>query len=392
MMDAKGSVGAPLMSLDEIIEHLPLGPYHWILASIAGCLYIADAMEVQLVNYIGYCAGEEWSLSDAEIATIVATPSIGAIFGTLLFGHIADVFGRRVGILVFGATISIFGFTTAFAPNYGSLVAFRIIVGMGIGGVSIPFDAIAELTREKFRFSFLGYVELYFVLGNLVMILFAWLLLKPYGWRFLCMITAIPIASATVAAFYFFPESPRWLLLQGRKAEAKETLNYIFERNSAVMPPCILKDDPRTSEDSVFLPAKLFETRAGTNITLRLFVLYFGYGFDYFGITLYIFNLSDKNDGEGSQCDFDYIPILISQLGATVGSLLMVFPYPGKIARKAEKKFYVSAIFLTGLFAFLMGLDFNYDSSVVFGTLATITSTYFMVSSRTCEYMNACLC
>ena len=55
-----------------------------------------------------------------------------------------DKYGRRMGFLLGAAIIILFGILTGFATNYYMLVSFRVIVGFGLGGATIPFDLLAE--------------------------------------------------------------------------------------------------------------------------------------------------------------------------------------------------------------------------------------------------------
>jgi MFS transporter, putative metabolite:H+ symporter len=96
---------APVFSLDEILEKIPLGYFHYRLLVVCGMSFMADAMEVTLLSFISTCAGADWGLADSEIALIASIVFVGVLVGSLFWGPFADHFGRRYafifGLLLF---------------------------------------------------------------------------------------------------------------------------------------------------------------------------------------------------------------------------------------------------------------------------------------------------
>jgi fucose permease len=186
----------PLLSLDEAIEELStpsIGFFHYSLLLLCGLAFMADALEVNLLSFLSTCAGNEWSLSNTEKASITGIVFCGMITGSQIWGVVSDVYGRRVGFLLATLLVTIGGLLTAFAKSFSFLLFARAIVGLGIGGTHVPFDLLAEFMPSKERGTFLVSIQYFWAIGSIMVTLFAWLLLDKHGWRILALITIIPV-------------------------------------------------------------------------------------------------------------------------------------------------------------------------------------------------------
>lgn len=165
------------------------------------------------------------------LSLISAAAIFGAVFGPMIFGRLGDLFGRKtiygieMVILMAGAILS------SVAWSFASLVAFRFILGLGIGG-DYPMSAtiMSEYSNVKSRGRLVGTVFAMQGFGLITGILLAIGLLYAIptnlglAWRLMLLAGAIP-----AAAVYFFrrrmPETPRYTLhVQGK---ARETANVV---------------------------------------------------------------------------------------------------------------------------------------------------------------------
>lgn len=131
--------------------------------------------------------------------------------------------------------MSIFGIATTFAQNVTMLIIFRFGVGIGVGGLVIPFDLLAEFTGKADRGKILICIEMFWTLGTMLVSGLAWLTLSSLGWRFLVGMCAVPVTLAAVTVRWL-PESPRWLFVKGRDKDAIEVLEYAARVNSKSFP------------------------------------------------------------------------------------------------------------------------------------------------------------
>ncbi len=211
------------MTLDEALAYIPVGYFHYRILFICGMTFIANGMEVSLLSFISTCAGQDWDLNTSEISLIASVVFGGQLVGTVFWGPLADSYGRRIAFICGSVLISGAGFASGFSPNYAWLLILRGLVGFGLGGATVPFDILAEFTPASHRGMFLIFIEYFWTLGSLLVSTLAWTLLDSQGWKFLTILTAIPVAISCLGGIPLLPESPRWLLVQGRRAEV---LNY----------------------------------------------------------------------------------------------------------------------------------------------------------------------
>ena len=109
------------------------------------------------------------------------------------------------------------------------------MVGFGIGGANIPFDLLAEFLPSSHRGQFLIWIEYFWTFGSLFVSGLAWASLSRYGWRFLTVMTAIPVTVTSLFSVWCLPESPRWLLLKGRFSEAEDVVRKAATVNGIKM-------------------------------------------------------------------------------------------------------------------------------------------------------------
>lgn len=114
------------------------------MLTAAGLCFAADSMEVLLLSFLAVVVQSEWGLSQEATSSITASVFLGALLGTLLLGPLGDKIGRKPVFVLSAAIISVFGVLTAVAHNLTVLVIIRFVVGMGVGGLVIPFDCVAE--------------------------------------------------------------------------------------------------------------------------------------------------------------------------------------------------------------------------------------------------------
>ena len=98
---------------------------------------MADAVEMMLLAILGPALTCYWpSVTQIQIATLTTGVFAGMMFGALLFGIVADKYGRRRVIVISAVLNTIFGIGTAFAPSYHWILLARILVGFALSGAA----------------------------------------------------------------------------------------------------------------------------------------------------------------------------------------------------------------------------------------------------------------
>lgn len=123
---------------------------HQLLLS-AGLVIAADTMEILLLSFLTLLVQAEWDLEPAQASAITSVAFCGAVLGTLVLGYLGDVWGRKPLFLFSTAMIATCGVLTALSTTYWMMMLCQFGVGFGVGGVTVPFDAIAEMIPNKER-------------------------------------------------------------------------------------------------------------------------------------------------------------------------------------------------------------------------------------------------
>jgi SP family arabinose:H+ symporter-like MFS transporter len=171
---------------------------------------------------------EVFHLNANLLGLTVSSALWGTIIGALLSGYPGQRFGRRDSLRIMAVFYLLSAVGCAFAWNWGSLIAFRIIGGLGIGGSSVLAPMyIAELAPAKWRGRLVGVFQIQIVVGILVAYLSNYIIaranLGAAEWRWQLGIAAVP-ALLFLIMLFFIPRSPRWLAMKNRNAEALEVL------------------------------------------------------------------------------------------------------------------------------------------------------------------------
>jgi MFS transporter, SP family, galactose:H+ symporter len=155
---------------------------------------------------------------------ITSWVTLGALFGALAAGVIADRVGRRHALLVAGGLFTAGAALESLAPGTGVLVVGRLVVGFGVGVASVaaPLYA-AEHAPTRWRGRFVSTYQLAITIGIFVAYLVDEALTSGNDWRLMLGISAVP-AVLLVIVMVPMPDTPRWLMKVGRRREAAASL------------------------------------------------------------------------------------------------------------------------------------------------------------------------
>lgn len=217
------------------LDALPWSPFHTRVVLALGITWVLDGLEVTLAGSVAGALRSTGTLglSDTAIGAAASAYLAGAVLGALLFGWLTDRWGRR---RLFFLTLGVYLLATAgtaFAWDFASYAALRFITGMGIGGEYAAINsAIQELVPARYR----GRTDLAingsFWLGAMLGSAGATVLLDPtvapedFGWRLAFGIGAV-LGAIVILFRRALPESPRWLVVRGRVAEAETVVRGI---------------------------------------------------------------------------------------------------------------------------------------------------------------------
>lgn len=169
-----------------------------------------------------------YDLSDGWLGFTVASALLGTIAGSILVGWPADRIGRRNMLVWTGVLYLVSALGCALAWDWYSLLVFRFIGGLGVGGASVLSPIyIAEISPAESRGRLVALAQFNIVLGILLAYVSNYVVtLFDFGdveWRWMFGVEALPAAVFTLLLFGI-SYSPRWLMAKGRKQEAMDVL------------------------------------------------------------------------------------------------------------------------------------------------------------------------
>ena len=269
------------------IERLPTSWWHVKTRIIVGVATFFDAFDALTIATVLPVLVPMWKLAPPQIGLLISAGFLGQLIGALLFGWIGERFGRMPAMIWSIAIFAVMSLVCAFAWDYNSLLVFRTLQGIGLGG-EVPIAAvyISELTRARHRGRFVLLYELVFPIGLVAASLLGLWLVPTYGWQTMFYIGALP---AILALFLrvLLPESPRWLAVHGHRAQADAVVSTIereTEKEVGKLPPVqpvVSTRERRASFSDLFGATYLRRT-------LVVWVIWFSAYFVNYGLSIWL--------------------------------------------------------------------------------------------------------
>ena len=217
-----------------------------VVAAIGGILFGYDTAVISGTTEI---VKNQFHLTDMMEGWYVGCALIGSICGVLVAGTLSDYLGRKLTMLISAALFSISAIGCAVCGSFDSLVAYRIIGGVGIGIVSIVSPIyISEVSPAKIRGTLVSLYQLAVTIGFLMAYLANWVIdaninpalafgdaglslwermMNTEAWRGMLGSETLP-ALLFFLIIFFIPESPKWLVVKGKMEKAATVLAKIY--------------------------------------------------------------------------------------------------------------------------------------------------------------------
>ena len=219
------------------------------VAAIGGILFGYDTAVISGTTAI---VKNQFTLTDMMEGWYVGCALIGSIAGVLVAGSLSDYLGRKLTMLISAALFSISAIGCAVCGSFDSLVAYRIIGGVGIGIVSIVSPIyISEVSPAKIRGTLVSLYQLAVTVGFLLAYLINWMIdsnidpsisgdvtlwqkiMHTEAWRGMLGSETVP-ALLFFFIIFFIPESPKWLIVNGKINKASLVLSKIYATDEEV--------------------------------------------------------------------------------------------------------------------------------------------------------------
>jgi sugar porter (SP) family MFS transporter len=222
-------------------------------------LYFFGALGGILFGYdLGVIAGvlvviqKVWNLSSFDKGVVTASLSVGAMIGAGLAARLTGHIGRRRTIMTAGAVVIVATVACALSPGFGYLVAFRTVLGVGIGlsSATVP-TYLSELAPSRIRGAMGSLNQIFIVTGILIAFLVSYWLQPHDAWQWMFAGAIVP-ALVLVVGLTFLPETPRWLLNLGRDDEARAVLASTHGKEDLEQEVTAIREVIRLDQEQVY--------------------------------------------------------------------------------------------------------------------------------------------
>jgi AAHS family 4-hydroxybenzoate transporter-like MFS transporter len=269
------------LDIRRFIDNRPVSRYQLLVAVMCGLIVFVDGFDAQAMGFVAPALTEAMKISRGVLGSVISSGLVGMMVGALVSGPLADRIGRKPVLISCALIFGIGSLLTATAQSLESLMAWRAITGLGMGG-AMP-NAIALTSEYMPRRRRAGAVTMMicgFSLGAAVGGLVAASLIPRFGWPSVFVVGGVfPIAIAVISV-YVLPESIRFLVVTGgAESRARGYLSRIAHGEAVAGPLSPGHDEHGALQSGSghaagFIVSELFANgRAGA--TILIWVIYF---------------------------------------------------------------------------------------------------------------------
>jgi MFS transporter, putative metabolite:H+ symporter len=217
----------PYLGRSPFEQQSSLSSHQRRLLALVGIGSMLEFWDAYLIGFIMAFLIHPWGLTYGVMSIVLYASGVGAVLGGVVWGAVADHYGRKpvlvISLLILGAA----SLGLAFTPERGwvYMTVLRTIIGFCTAGYFIQVALVHEFIPPQRRGVLTGVVSAITTGGLLLGAFSGGYLIPTIGWRWTFALGAIPSVVALIGAVYI-PESPRWLGLQGRMDEARQSIAW----------------------------------------------------------------------------------------------------------------------------------------------------------------------
>lgn len=199
-----------------LIDDRPLTAYQIVVVVLCGLAAALDGLDTLGIAIAGPSMVQTLALKMSDLGPIVAIGTLGAAFGALGGGRLADRIGRKTVLIAAVVVFAVFTLATAFTGSLGTLLAYRFLAGLGLGAAAPCFVALtSEFAPARLRGTLVGLVWTGFSLGAMLGSFLDGWLIGRFGWPAIFYVGGILPLAMILLLVAALPESLKFLIARG---------------------------------------------------------------------------------------------------------------------------------------------------------------------------------
>ncbi len=240
-----------------IIDHGPMRVRQWIAVAVTVGLNALDGFDVLSISFASPGIARDWAIAPATLGWVLSMELLGMAMGSLLLGGVADRIGRRPTILGCLSAMTLGMHGAGQAGDVEALLAWRLLTGLGIGGLLAAINAAAaEFSSARHRSFAMSLMVIGYPIGGVLGGLAVQHLLVAGDWRDVFLFGAWATATFIPLVWFLVPETPAFLDRQ-RWPGALEQVNRALARlghSAAAQLSVVPEGQSRRSVADIFSP------------------------------------------------------------------------------------------------------------------------------------------
>ena len=212
--------GTPIVNITDLIDQRRMSRLQIAIVLVCGLVNLLDGMDSQSIGIAAPLIANALGLKMASLGPVFSAALFGAAVGALGFGPVADRVGRRMMLALSVVIFGVFTLMTAQAQDYNTLLAYRFLAGIGLGGATPCFITLtSEYTPRHLRATFVGMLWACYPLGGMIGgFANAWIL-NHFGWHMMFWIGGTVPLFVALIVLLVVPESARFLMARDAPIE-----------------------------------------------------------------------------------------------------------------------------------------------------------------------------